>query len=50
VAAAVDSTPILQGELQGAEIGAAIRQLRIAAISRYKQQYLEQAGLANPAV
>jgi len=42
-ASAIDSTTILQGDLTGPQIGIAIRQLRIAAVSRFKQYYQSKA-------
>ena len=38
-AIAIDTTAIKTNGLQGAEIGAALRELRIEAIARYKKQY-----------
>ncbi len=41
VAQAVDVGEVLSGELQGAQIGEAIRLLRVRAVSAFKQQYAE---------
>lgn len=39
-AAAVDTSSVFRGDLQGPQIGDAIRQLRIAAVNSFKQRYL----------
>lgn len=39
-AANIDAATVLDGNLQGAQIGQAIRQMRIAAINQFKQDYL----------
>lgn len=39
IAKAVDNSAVLHSQLQGAAIGAAIRQQRIAAVKHYKQSY-----------
>jgi tRNA nucleotidyltransferase (CCA-adding enzyme) len=39
-AAAVDTSSVFHGDLQGPQIGDAIRQLRIAAVNSFKQRYL----------
>jgi tRNA nucleotidyltransferase (CCA-adding enzyme) len=42
-AQAVDIGSVINGELQGAQIGEAIRQLRVRAVSAFKQQYAANA-------
>lgn len=39
-AAAIDAAAILHSDLQGAQIGEAIRKLRIGAVNKFKQHYL----------
>ena len=39
-AAVIETAAVLRSDLQGAQIGAAIRQLRIAAINNFKQRHL----------
>lgn len=44
VAQAVDIAAVINGGLQGAQIGVAVRQLRVRAVGAFKQHYAENAG------